>query len=165
MQWPKFFWFDLPGTSTFLTLKIFQYGGSRQWVQLFWRYFYKKWYKNWYIYFHKAFKHQIWQAGRSKGIDLYETNQAGAGHLVTSRSLHFENILKIPFSKGCDHQILTKWLWRENSQVKTKVIWSFHYVVLRYQVTNLKHIFTTKEAIATKFGRMLTYLDGLLLIK
>ena len=35
----------------FLSLKIFQYGGSRRWVQIFTRYPSKKRYKNRYLYF------------------------------------------------------------------------------------------------------------------
>ena len=61
----------------FLSLKFFQYGGSRRWVQIFPRYPSKKWYKNWYLHFYKTFDHQIWQAGTSTESNSSEANQAG----------------------------------------------------------------------------------------
>ena len=55
-------------------------------VQLFPRYPCKNWYKNWYLHFYKTYDHQICQAGTSIGFDSNETNQAGAGDVITSRS-------------------------------------------------------------------------------
>ena len=73
--------------SVFLILKISEYGGLRLWVQLFPRYPCKNWYKNWHLHFYKTYDHQIWQAdtSRAEGVDSNETNQAGAGDVITSR--------------------------------------------------------------------------------
>ena len=47
-----------------------------------------------------------------------------------------------------------------------KVTWCFDYMVWRYHVTNWNHyISTTTVLVATKHGRMITHLDGLLFIK
>ena len=73
--------------SVFLNLKIWQYGGSRRWVQHFHAVHpCKIWHKNWYLHFYKTYDHQIWQAGSSTGFDSNETNQAGAGEVITSIS-------------------------------------------------------------------------------
>ena len=39
-----------------------------------------------YLHFGKTYDHQIRQAGTSTGVDSNETNQAGAGQVITSRS-------------------------------------------------------------------------------
>ena len=39
------------------------------------------------LHFYKTYAHQIWQAGTSTGFDSNETNQAGTGGVITSRSL------------------------------------------------------------------------------
>ena len=39
-----------------------------------------------YLHFGKTYDHRIWQAGTSTGVDSNETNQAGAGQVITSRS-------------------------------------------------------------------------------
>ena len=70
----------------FFILKLSQYGGLRQWVQFFPRYLCKNWYKNPYLRFYKIYDQQIWQAGTFTGFDSKETNQEGAGDVITSRS-------------------------------------------------------------------------------
>ena len=52
-----------------------------------------------------------------------------------------------------------------NSLEGLPVTWPIDHVVLRDHVTNLKHIFTATAPVATKLGRMVTYVDGLLLMK
>ena len=39
-----------------------------------------------YLHLCKTYDHQIWQAGTCTGFDSNETNQAGAGDVITSRS-------------------------------------------------------------------------------
>ena len=41
---------------------------------------------NWNLYFYKTHRHQILQAGISKGLGSNDTNQAGAGEAITQRS-------------------------------------------------------------------------------
>ena len=93
LQLPLFFFFSFfchlyPGLRNcklvFLILKISVDRGGE--VQLFPRYPCKNWYKNWYLHFYKTYDHQICQAGTSIGFDSNETNQAGAGDVITSRS-------------------------------------------------------------------------------
>ena len=38
------------------------------------------------IHLHKAYDHQIWRVGTSRGVDSNKINQAGAGNAITSRS-------------------------------------------------------------------------------
>ena len=150
--------------SVFLILKILQYDGSRRWAQLFPKYPFKNWYKNWYLHFYKTCKEQIWQAGTSTGVKSNETIHAGAGDVTTSRScdklkthLHYHSIYAHQTWQGGN---LPWWA------PPHKVIWPFGHVVLYDHVTNQSHyIFTTTVSIATKLGRMVTQLDGLLLIK
>ena len=113
LQLPVFFFLlffcqPYPGlrncNSVFLILKISQHDGSRRWVQLFSRCPYKNWYKNWYLRFYKTYNHQIWQAGTSTGFDLNETNQAGAGDVITSRSRDKLKTLYLHYHSVYDHQ-------------------------------------------------------------
>ena len=64
--------------TVFLILKIFQYGGSRQWVQLFHRYPCKNCCENWYLHFYMICDYQIWQAATSDisklNLKLYRKN-------------------------------------------------------------------------------------------
>ena len=69
------------------SLNIVDWGDE---FNFFWRDSSKNWYKNWYLYFHKTYNHPIWQAGTSIGVDWNETNQAGDGVVITSRSRDFE---------------------------------------------------------------------------
>ena len=55
------------------------------------------------------FDYQIWQAGASPGFDSNETNQAGAGDVITSRSrgklkilyLHYQSVSKLGMMITC----------------------------------------------------------------
>ena len=106
LQFPVFFFFlsffchPYPGlgncVSVFLILKISQYGGSRRGVQLF----PMNSCKNWYPHVYKTYDHKIRQASTSTGFHSNETNQAGAGNAITSRShdklkpwyIHYQNV-------------------------------------------------------------------------
>ena len=90
--------------SEFLILKISQYDRSRRWVQIFPRYSSKNWYKNWYLHFYKTYDHQIWQACTSTGVYSNETNQAGAGDVITSRSHDKLKILYLHYQGAYGHQ-------------------------------------------------------------
>ena len=79
--------------SLFLILKIFQYGGESS---FFSRYLCQNWYKNWCIDFHKICNHQIWQAGTYRGVDANETNHAGAGDVIMSRSFEKPKTSPLP---------------------------------------------------------------------
>ena len=72
--------------SLFVILKFSQQGGLRQWVQLFSKYPRKNWYENWCRHFNRAYDHQVWRAGTSKELDSNDTNQAGPGDTIKSRS-------------------------------------------------------------------------------
>ena len=91
----SFFCQPWPGLQNYKSVfLISQYGGSRQWVQLFLRYPCKNWNKNWYLHFHKTYDHQIWQAGTSRGVGSSRTQVlvassrwlAGVGDVITSSS-------------------------------------------------------------------------------
>ena len=118
----------------FLILKISQYGGSRRWAQLFPRYPCKNWYRNWYLHFYSTYDHQIWQAGTSTGVELNETNQTGAGDLITSRS---RNKLKILYLYN--HSAYGYQTWQDGilpwCTPAHKVTRPFDYVFLWYHVT------------------------------
>ena len=115
----------------FLILKILQYDRLRRWVQLFPRYPCKKW----YLLFYKSYDHRIWLAGTSTGFDSSETNQTGAGDVITSRSrgklktlyLHYQGLYG--YQTWPDGNL--PW-WAPAHKVK----WPFDHVVLWNHVTN-----------------------------
>ena len=55
-----------------------------------------------YIHFYKTYDHQIWQVGTSSGFDLSETNQAGAGDVITLRSCDKLKTSYIPYQSHYD---------------------------------------------------------------
>ena len=70
-------------------------------------------------------------------------------------------LLYLHYHSAYDHKTYQEGelLWATSTH---KVMWLYNYVVLRVQVTKGKHIFTTKMPLATKPGRMMTYLERLL---
>ena len=115
--------------SVFLILKVLQYGGSRQRVQLFPSYSCKTLYKNWNLCFYRTCGHQIWQAGTSAEFDSSESNQAVDSDVVTSRSPKKLKTLNLFYQNAYDHQNwpygnLAWWAPPHN------VTYSFDYVVL-----------------------------------
>ena len=112
--------------SVFLILKISQHGGSRRWVQLFPTYPCPNWYKNWYLHFHMTYDHQIWQTGISRGVHWNETNEAGAGDVITSRSnlKHYISTIRVSGYQTWQNGNVP---WGVPAH---KVTWSFAHVVL-----------------------------------
>ena len=86
--------------SVFLILKITQFGGPTRRVQLFSRYPCK----NWYLHFYKTYDQQIWKAHTSRGFDLSNTNQAGAGDVLTSWSRDKLKTLYLDYLSAYGHQ-------------------------------------------------------------
>ena len=65
----------------------------------------------------------MWQVVTSRGLDSIhqvqiKTNQAGSGDFIMSRSCDFGKRLLLPFSKGYDHQICTKYIRRDTNLFK-----------------------------------------------
>ena len=71
--------------SVFLILEISQYDIPSWWVQI----------------------HQILQAGISRGVDSNETNRAGAGDVITSRSYNKPKPLYLHYHSAYGHQTPT----------------------------------------------------------
>ena len=145
----------------FLILKILQYDRLRRWVQLFPRYPCKKW----YLLFYKTYDHRIWLAGTCTGFDSSETNQTGAGDVITSRSCGKPKTLYLHYQGLYGYQTWSDgnlpW-WAPAHKVK----WPFDHVVLWNHVTNYNRcISTTIVPMASKLGRMVTYDDELLPVK
>ena len=112
--------------------------GSRRWVQLFPKYSCKNWYKNWHRHFYKTYDRQIWPCK-----DWYEN-------------------LYRHFYKTYDHQT-----WEAGTSTGVDSNETNQAVLVtslrQNRVANLKHyISTVRVPIATKLGRMITYLDGFL---
>ena len=61
------------------------------------------WCKNWYIHFYKTYDHQVRQAGTSTEFDSNETNQAGAGDVIRSRSCEKLKTLYLHYQSACSH--------------------------------------------------------------
>ena len=112
----------------FLIMKISQYDGSRQWLQVILRYPFKNWYKNWYLHSYKTYDCQIWRAGTSIVVDSSETSQAGVGDVIMSRprdklktSLHY-------------HSAYGYQTWQDSNlpwwASAHKVTWPFDHMVL-----------------------------------
>ena len=76
-----------------------------------------------------TFGHQIWQAGTSTRFDSIETNQAGAGDVITSRSRDKVKALCLHYHTGYDHQT-----WQDGNlpwcTPSDKVTWPFYHLVL-----------------------------------
>ena len=49
--------------------------------------------KSWHLHLYKAYDHQVWQVGLSKGIDSLPTNDAGISNVMTLKSRDFEHML------------------------------------------------------------------------
>ena len=109
LQLPVFFFFlwfcqPYPGLRNCKSIKILQCGWSRRWVHIYSRYPRKNWYKNWYFHFYNTYDYQIWQGWTSTGFDSEETNQAGAGEVITSRSNDKLNTLYLHYMSAYGHQ-------------------------------------------------------------
>ena len=85
--------------------------------------------KNWYLHFHKAYDHQIWQAGTSRGIDPNETNQLDGSDVITSRSLKYPN-----YQNAYGHQTWQDGGWPLGVPTHN-VTWHFGHMILWDHVT------------------------------
>ena len=106
----------------------------------------------------------MWQLSRSTEFDSNETNQAGAGDEIMSRS---RDKLKtyLHYQSAYGHQTwqkgnLTCWV---DAHKATRP--SDHVVLEITLQANITISPLSEYPMATKFGRMVTYLDGLLPIK
>ena len=102
----------------------------------------------------------------STGLDSNQTNQASAGDVITSRSRDKIKMYRGDINQSAySHQTLQDgnlpWWAPAN-----KVTWPYDNVILQDHMANLNHYISTIRApMAIKLGRMVTYLDGYLLIK
>ena len=142
------------------SLSMTDRGSEFNFFQFFRRYSCKNWFKNWYLQFHNSHDHQIWQERTSRGIESGESNQVGAGDVITSRLHNTLNTLYLYYQSVYDHQT-----WQDGDFPwwipAYKVTWPFDEVVLRDLATNWSHyISTTTLFLVTKPGSMLTNLEG-----
>ena len=75
----------------------------------------KNWYKNSRLYLHKTYDYLSFQASTSRGVDSNETNQAGAGNVITSRSsdklYHYISIPTVPVATNIGRMMTNReWL-------------------------------------------------------
>ena len=112
-----------------------------------------------------TYDHQIWPAGTSTRSDSNETNQAGAGDVITSR-LCGKLKTYLHYHSTYDHQT-----WQGVSYLDellsiksydTLIMWSF---AITWQTKIIISPPTTTVPMATKLGKMAVYLNGLLPIK
>ena len=91
--------------------------------------FYKNLYKNWYLHFYKTHDHQISQAGTDREVDSNDTNQVGAGDVITSRLCKKLKSLYLHYQSAYGHHT-----WQDGNlpwwALAYKVTWPFNHVVL-----------------------------------
>ena len=129
----------------------------------------KNWYKIWYLHFYKTCDYQMRQAATSTRFNTSETNQAGAGHVITSRSrgklkryLNYQSWNKIwylHFYKTCDYQMTQAAASTGFNSSETNQAGAGHVTTSRSR-DKLKRYLNYQSAYGHQLGTMVSHLGS-----